>query len=506
MIARLVALIVLCVSCLSHSYTFQPRSRARKGLLQSQPRQKPTTVALKLRGGDSDDESDDYNDPAVAVAKPSGGLIKTVGALVFFPVFAAGRALWAIFDYQGEEGSTIVGRFFGTLGHMWRSAFFPSSSQKRQVSLHSVTRPMGQDIDEIEADIQRYKKMKQRVVTAQDASVDYGTQLADMYGVVDGRKGAEHSTRVLDCSFQEALQHARSRARLLLVYIPAQKPSKKASTDKEALKGLLSPQVSEIAEQRARKSEATGSYIIWTTKPGSSEAATVMQRLKVQEKDAQGNKRPILAIVYATGSPRLVPRLLAQHHCTPPPAPQTMAAWLNAMRKRHAKQYKIMQDDLKEVEWYKERTQGYKASMQSDKDREERQEREEQERLAREEAERARLEAIVKRRTVLLETLLEEPDKEYKNIRTIALRFADGKSGQRRFPDSTTLEAVFNWVDAMFALERERVVLTTMNGSKSFRWEDRDQALSSTGLARMAGLRVSEAKDEAADDEAKSDE
>lgn len=197
------------------------------------------------------------------------------------------------------------------------------------------------------------------------------------------------------------------------------------------------------------------------------------------------------------GIPKLVPRLLAQHHCSPPPSPELMAAWLNALRKRHAKQYASMHHELKEAQLFKERTEGYKSSVVSDVQRREREKIEEEERIAKEEAEKERAEIIERRRDELRASLPEEPGKEVADAMTIALRFPDGRAGQRRFTPNTPISVVFNWVDSSFEMEREQVVLTTMNGQKSFTWEEvDDMSLSDSGLGRMTGLRVTMKKAE----------
>jgi len=177
-----------------------------------------------------------------------------------------------------------------------------------------------------------------------------------------------------------------------------------------------------------------------------------------------------------------------------------MSAWLNALRKRHAKEFAILQKHAKEAVLFQERQEGYRSSVQSDLERQERERREEIERAAHEAEEERRLEAIAKRRKELLESLPEEPPKDGTlDVVTIALRFADGKQsgGQRRFLSSTPMGTVFNWVDAMFEMERETITLTTMNGQSSFEWEEHaDTTLQEAGIGRMTGLRVLHKKKE----------
>ena len=99
-----------------------------------------------------------------------------------------------------------------------------------------------------------------------------------------------------------------------------------------------------------------------------------------------------------------------------------MAEWLNSLRKRHAKQYNGMQTDIKEIEYYKERKEGYIDSVQADAKRQEREAQEETERLAKEKEEKEKQEAILARREELKSTLPE--DYSGKDAKTIALRFS----------------------------------------------------------------------------------
>jgi hypothetical protein len=66
------------------------------------------------------------------------------------------------------------------------------------------------------------------------------------------------------------------------------------------------------------------------------------------------------------------------------------------------------------------------------------------------------------------------------------------------------MNVVFNWVDCTYKMEREKIVLSTMNGKNSFQYEGNPEeedgvsgvTLKSAGLPRMTGLRVTESKDE----------
>ena len=154
-----------------------------------------------------------------------------------------------------------------------------------------------------------------------------------------------------------------------------------------------------------------------------------------------------------------------------------------------------MQHQIREVELYAERQRGYADSQVEDQEREVKAQREEEERLAKEREEKERKEAMAQRREELLESLPDEPEAGGDGVVTIALRFSDGRRGQRRFDGDEAMSTVFNWVDATFEMERERVELSTMTGQKKFAWsdaEDDDLTLSDAGLGKMTGLRVTE--------------
>jgi ATPase subunit of ABC transporter with duplicated ATPase domains len=185
----------------------------------------------------------------------------------------------------------------------------------------------------------------------------------------------------------------------------------------------------------------------------------------------------------------MVPKVVAQHHCSPPPSSETMASWLNSLRKRHGKQYLAMQTVLKELQYFKERKDGYQESKKSDKERQKREQEEAQRLLEEQQAEQERLDALEERRKQLLQSLPEEATG--KDAKKIALRFADGRSAQRSFHPDQPLTDVFNWVDAMYEIERETVILTTMNGKQTLVWDDHAKTLMDAGVDKNTGFRVS---------------
>ena len=207
----------------------------------------------------------------------------------------------------------------------------------------------------------------------------------------------------------------------------------------------------------------------------------------------------------STGRVKIIPKVLAQHHCNPPPKEETMVAWLNALRKRHVKQYASMQLELKEVALMKERTEGYTSSIQSDVQREQKEEEERQEEIKQQQLAQEHMEKIQQRREQLKESLLEEPTGT--NVITIALRFmmtpTTSTTTKRKFDKEIhTLGDIFNWIDAMFEIERETISLSTMNNSRSFTYKEHEQmTLKDAGFSKMTALRVSELVVEENDDD-----
>lgn len=412
------------------------------------------SVIHNIRGGDVEEKDATKSFPMK--------VISMVSNTIFGSVFAVSRAIEAGLDALQEEGVNPVMKIFNSMSCMVKATF-----DKNYVPLGKAA----------------YSKK------------DFSTFLCKAYGVpiLDDNEGR---VKIRAGSLSEALAKARSQARLLVVFIPSSKP-KKRKNDQMALQSLISPNVYEIAEQKARKKGETASFMFWSTKHDSAEAVSAIKRLKAK-KGSNNGKNPVLMVIYpsqsmnSSGQVKVAPRVLAQHHCNPPPSAESMSAWLNALRKRHAKQYANMQHELKELELLKERTEGYKSSMEDDKKRENEDRIKEKEKLEEEKAKREREEEIRQRRASLLEALPEEPDRGAEGTITIALRFDDGRKGQRRFEGETGINELFNWVDALFEVERELVTLTTMKGQRSFTYgEDEELTLEDAALGKMVALRVS---------------
>eukprot|EP00557_Chaetoceros_sp_GSL56_P008531 CAMPEP_0176490472 /NCGR_PEP_ID=MMETSP0200_2-20121128/7888_1 /TAXON_ID=947934 /ORGANISM="Chaetoceros sp., Strain GSL56" /LENGTH=546 /DNA_ID=CAMNT_0017887779 /DNA_START=138 /DNA_END=1775 /DNA_ORIENTATION=- len=344
----------------------------------------------------------------------------------------------------------------------------------------------------------------------------YSVQLQSLEEEEDGmdtsQSQAQSHVTIMGGSLTDALSKARSQARLLVVYIPSSKPGdkKKQKHDIMAIQSLLSRQVFQMAEKNAlpnrskgqqediSSQSAGGSFVFWSTKYDSKEKVSAMKRLKVKT-IGSSSKNPILMVVYPYAAPTLnalgqvpiIPRVLAQHHCNPPPGKKSLVEWLNSLRKRHRKQYAKMQHDLVELELFRERERGYQSSIKDDRVREEREKEKRRIEAEQEKAEKQRKQEIIQRRKELQDSLGDEPDKDMEGVVTVAVRFSDGGRGQRRFNGEKLVDQVFNWIDVAFEIERETFDLVTMNGKKSFTFGQQEGvSLEDTGLGKMFALRV----------------
>ena len=443
------------------------------------------TSAVSLRGGAEEDDSKSASFPIKVVSM--------IGNSIFESVFAVSRALEAGMDVVRHDSSNPVSKMFHVMSSMFKATFD-----------------------------KHYEPQSREMASKKD----FGAYLCKAYGVqgqgqAQGQAQAQlqvqdEDVKVYAGSFAEALIKARSKARLLVVFIPSSKP-KKEPNDVKAIQSIFSSEVSQVAERPARKKLQEGSFSFWSTKFDSNEATTAMKRLKTASKVTSGKgkgKNPVLMVIYPSATMtssgvKIVPRVLAQHHCNPPPDAESMAMWLNALRKRHAKQYVNMQHELKEMELFKERQKGFQSSLKDDRKREEEEKLKEKQAAEEEKARKEREEEVKLRRIGILEALPEEPETGSDGVVTIALRFSDGRKGQRRFESDSLIDDVFNWIDAIFKTERETVELMTMTGTKKFSFgDDSSLTLDGAGLGKMAALRVIEKQVEGGDgdNEASEDE
>ena len=339
---------------------------------------------------------------------------------------------------------------------------------------------------------------------------------------------------IFDGSFKEALLYAKQQGRLLIAFIP-QKPNPIPSSSKisgndaksidhSVMSSFLSPAVAKAAQQAPPKlktmklkNENSGSFVLWCCTGGiaSSEATTLLKRIQggtVQYKNASGQKRPLLLALYPHSSTTIIPRLLTQHHCSPPPSTAKFVEWLQTIRKLNKKYYFKLQKQIQEYQWEQERKHGYQSSIQSDIEMKQRVMREELERKRVEQQEKENNERIQQRRIQLLESLPAVTASASTNkealTSTIALRFSDGRASadkqqlQRTFTENATIRDVFHWIDAVHEIPYETITLQTMNGKRTFTYDhpnDKDEGddnhsldvpLHKAGLGKMIGLRV----------------
>ncbi|KAL7563832.1 hypothetical protein ACA910_019563 [Epithemia clementina (nom. ined.)] len=407
-----------------------------------------------------------------------------------------GRMVTALLDVQPTTTSSPK-LVFSVVAKEQEARDASSKSKKRRQEIS--------DDDGDDADQDNNPSSRTATTTPQQSSlpstkspVDFGDYLQKAYHLPEelstARKALDNPCLVHTGSFSDALAAARSQARLLLVLIPCQKASARHAGDFAALTAFLSTDVAQMAHRKARKSgpkgETSGSFCLWSALPGSPEATVALKRLQLSLVNSQGTKRPIVAVVYAARpnqSNQLIPRVLAQHHASPPPLPDMMAAWMNALRKRHAARYVQMQKEVQELEWHRERQHGYQSSIQSDLKEQERQARESKLAKQRQEQEEQRRAAMEQRRKQLEQALPKEPDatsSSSSTTKTVALRLStpltlpDNKKEQRasalqrRFSSDTPLATIFNWVDVVLQVERETVILTTLNGRQAYSWKD----------------------------------
>ena len=307
------------------------------------------------------------------------------------------------------------------------------------------------------------------------------------------------SSTIIKGSFQGALEASRSTAKLLVVYIPSGKSNARAA-DAACLKSLMSSDVIEVSQTYKK-----GSYLIWIS-PNTGEANKAIKRLRIKTNP----KAPTLAVAYPAqvldstrGKFGIVPKVLAQHHCQPPPSHTAMVAWLKSLRQRHAKLVAKMKHLLKEQELFAERQKGYKESLKDDEIRVKQEAHEKLQKEREEQLEKEQQAQRKQKRQELMNSLPPEPQLGEDGTITVGLRFPDGQSAQRRFQHSDEFEHVFHWVDGEFDIKSEDLSLSTMTGSKTFIYGDIDGSIGELiGTNKMVALRVlTKAKEEEVDEE-----
>ena len=343
--------------------------------------------------------------------------------------------------------------------------------------------------------------------TKENNPVNMSHHLSSLYGL------KKSETLILGGTLMEALRQSRSKARLLIVFLPSSKPKSKSSSkslsksssssssyDKTSIQSLLSDEVRQVCESKK------GSYYIWTSEYGSIEGAKAMKMLKPTKVSKQ---TPILLVAYPSMKKqynhKILPKVLAQHHCNPPPSPISLASFLKALRKRHAGQIKAMRHWLREMEYQNERQMNYQESMVLDTKRKDKERLEKEEKERQMQQEKERLIILDQRRSHFLESMNDEPEAGTgtgtgtDSVITVAFRLADGRNAQRRFHSNENMDIIFNYVDAHFLWDRECLSVTSMRGDNKISWEE-SQTMTIAEYAgsttNMLGLRISMQKEE----------
>lgn len=472
-----------------------------------------------------------YNRSQDTSSQDGATVMEGIVHLTYSTIESFSRLLGNVF--RGETNDETVDDILRKLNRIWHGAFDsnPNNEKMIQIEQKQLAQNMQQNDDDVNED---NNSVLEKVTTAttksnansnvnNDDVSNFGISLAKSYNVMATRNDLENDSTdiipILGGSFYDALKYARSKARLLVILIPAASPNNKYKADYDAITSFLSMEVATVAEGKAIKSKKNTksstndaaqqvgipqqkSFILWSAKAGSTEALTAIKRMNgIQTKNPKTNKeRPILAVMYPAGQiDKVYPKLLSQHHCSPPPSSINMAGWLNSIRKRCLIQYTTMHTEIVEFELYKQRQQGYVGSIQADRQRQIREAHEEKERIKRDQIQQEYKEKIIQRRIELKQSLPLEPSlDETLSIVTIALRFADGRitTTPRRFiSNSSLLSDIFNWIDVEYEIEREMIELlyTTKGQVKSFKWDDIDnihKTLSDIGFTKMVALRV----------------
>lgn len=221
-------------------------------------------------------------------------------------------------EQEEDEEVSVVQKMVATIQRMVKAAFtFPQEEEEDDDKIEQEEdndeTPTNDAADDEESTEESTEEDMKQQSSAKESTIptgqkspstpktsDFGTFLATSYGVEDSRT-SERGALVLGGSLAAALQEARAQARLLVIFLPAEKPSKKKGESKEsiAIESILSQEVGEAANQRARsKGEDTGSFLFWGARVGSSEASAAIKRLKVKPKSSKEGKIPTLMVVY----------------------------------------------------------------------------------------------------------------------------------------------------------------------------------------------------------------
>lgn len=380
-------------------------------------------------------------------------------------------------DEEEQEEKSVITKVMDVLSAMWDAVFQISNNDENDDEMVVE--------DEAVAEVAPVVNKKKK---GEKARLDMSDYFASNYGVDissqsdDDDDDAFITPTILGGSFSDALRTSRSKARLLVVFIPSTYPSKKRKQkqtqtfDQIAIKSLTSQPVQKVLENKG------GSFLIWGAKYNSPEAAQAMKRLKkLTTSTSQKNKKsPLIAVLYpastyVNGAEKIYPKILAQHHCNPPPSPMSTKSFLSALRKRHSTQIKQMRFLKKEQDLLKERQSNYKESLVLDTQREVKEKKIAEELRKKRELEKQKkqeLELKLQKYRDMADAAFERAaDEESENnedveVMNIALRFADGRNDVRKVKSDEDLNLLFYWIEGHFGWEKEKVVITPMKALK----------------------------------------
>lgn len=239
---------------------------------------------------DNEEEEDETGVQSSDDATPTAlsSVVDTLNSISQAIMRALGAASKSLQSEDDKKEVSFVGKVFQTIKSMISAALNPDYDNN----------PDYQEAEEDEDDSSADDTPMEVKSKPLPRPVDLGSYLAQSYGAPDGRKDATESP-ILGGSLADALRIARSSAKLLVVMIPSTAPNKaKTKIDSQAITSFLSAQVAKVAKKKARKKGETTSYLLWSAKAGSSEAAMAMKRLKVKATSSKGDKRPILLVAY----------------------------------------------------------------------------------------------------------------------------------------------------------------------------------------------------------------
>lgn len=315
-------------------------------------------------------------------------------------------------------------------------------------------------------------------------------EAADFVAVFERNFGAASGSRpnfVVE-GFMDALQRSQREFKLLFVYLHSpDHPDVPVFCEECLCSGLVAPFVNE-------------NFVCWGGSIRGSEGFKMSNSLKA-------SRFPFCAVVMASTNQRIA--LLAQIEGLK--TPEEMLVILQRVLEESSAPLVAAKLEAEErrnnLRLREEQDAAYRAALEADQARE-RQRKEEQDRLEREatEAERKRREeeeareraireaaereaAITRRRQEKAISLGVEPAKG-PDVTQVLVRFPNGERKERRFYSSTTVQALYDYVDTLDCLNAEKYILVSNFPRVSYGPEKSSFSLKEAGLHPQASLFV----------------